>query len=338
MESNKVAPEALKNTMSKILVTWPFPSSQLAPLLEAGHDVRIHCEERAMSRSELHDGVADAEALVSVLFDPVDQALLDAAPQLRVVSNVAVGVDNIDLEACASRGVTVTHTPGVLTDATADLAIGLILACARRVVEGDRLVRSGQWVGWRPNQLLGLELRGALLGIVGAGRIGRATARRARAFGMEIAYCSRSGVPELEAELGARRMDLQELVETADVVSVHVPLSAETRHLLGGRHFAAMKPGSILVNTARGPVLDEVALVKALEKGRPGFAGLDVYEGEPGLTAGLGGLPNVVLLPHLGSATHGTRAEMVRLAVEGALAVLDSRKPEHAILPPRTGD
>jgi glyoxylate reductase len=228
--------------------------------------------------------------------------------------------------------VRVTNTPGVLTEATADLTWALILAAARRVVEGDHLMRTGRWTGWQPLQLLGLQLTGATLGIVGAGRIGTAVALRSQGFCMKVLYVDDQPNPELESRLGARRVPLSELLPQVDVLSLHTPLTPKTRHLIGENELAAMKPAAVLVNTSRGPVVDETALVAALREGRIMAAGLDVYEHEPRLTPGLAALPNVVLLPHLGSAATATREKMSRMVAENVIAVLQGREPLNAVV------
>ncbi len=272
-------------------------------------------------RGDLAAAARRSEALVTLLSDRVDARVL-ASPTLRIVANVAVGIDNIDLPEATRRGILVTNTPGVLTAATADLAWTLILAVARRVLEGDALVRGGRWKGWNFDMLRGADLEGRTLGVIGWGRIGRAVARRARGFGMKVVQHSRrSGIP------------LRQLLEQSDVVSLNCPLTPATRHLLGRREFGWMKRSAILVNTARGPVVDEAALIAALRKGRIAGAGLDVYEREPAVPASLRRLRNVVLLPHLGSATTGTRRRMVELAVENVKAALAGRRPPNLVNP-----
>ena len=308
----------------RVVVTRRLPESALE-LLGASADVWVSPHDRPLARSELEAAVAGADALVTMLHDRVDGPLLDAAgPQLRCVANVAVGYDNIDVPAATARGVLVTNTPGVLTDATADLAMGLILAVTRRLGEGERLIRGGRPWSWHMFFMLGTGLQGKTLGIVGLGGIGTATARRARAFGMEIVYSGRRrAAPALEAELGgARHLQLDELLAVADVVSLHCPLTPETRHLLDASRLARMKRGAVLVNTARGPVVDETALVAALRDGVIAGAALDVFEHEPDVHPGLLELEQVVLAPHLGSATVETRTAMAELAARNALAVL----------------
>jgi glyoxylate reductase len=266
---------------------------------------------------------------VSLLTERIDGELLDAAgPQLKVVANVAVGYDNIDVAACTQRGIVATNTPGVLTDATADIAMGLILMATRRLGEGERLIRSGQAWKWGMFFLLGSSLQGKTLGVVGMGGIGQATARRAKAFGMEIVYQSRSEIdPGVAAELGARRVELNELLAVSDVVSLHCPYGPATHHLIGAEQLATMRSSAYLVNTARGPIVDEAALASALREGQIAGAGLDVYEHEPRVHPELLELDNVVLLPHLGSATVETRTAMAMLAAENALAVLSGERP-----------
>lgn len=300
--------------------------------LRARAQVRLFEPARPPTRAELVEGVRGADGLLCMLTDRVDAEVLDAAPRLKVVSNHAVGVDNIDVAACTARRIPVTNTPGVLTDATADLAFALLLAAARRVVEADAYVRSGQWKTWDPGLLLGRDLAGATLGIAGMGAIGRAVARRGRGFSMRVLYSSRTRHPEAEAEAGAVRVDKDVLLAESDFLSVHVPLTPETRAYLGAREFALMKPTAILVNTARGGVLDQRALTDALRAGRPAFAALDVMDPEPiSPDDPLLALPNVLFAPHLGSATHETRARIAVLAVDNLLAVLEGRRPMHCV-------
>lgn len=322
--------------MPKIFLTRPLPAPAGSCL--AAQEVRIHPGPYPIPRDELLRGAAWADALVCQLTDAIDEAVLAAGGRpLRAVANYAVGVDNIDLAAAARLGVPVVNTPDVLTEATAELAWALILGVARRVGEGDRLTRSGGFPGWAPEFLLGTGLTGRSLGIVGLGRIGRATARRAPAFGMEVVYHSRSRKTEaVEAASGGARYlaDLDELLATSDVVSLHCPLSESTRHLLDEARLRTMKPGAFLINTGRGPLVDEAALVRVLADGHLGGAGLDVYEDEPALAPGLGELPNTLLLPHVGSATHRVRGEMARLACEGVRALLAGEKPANLVHPP----
>jgi glyoxylate reductase len=311
-----------------IAVSNRLPAAAVELLREAG-EVRIDERETAIPRADLLELVAGADAVLALLGDRVDDELLEAAgPQLRCVANVAVGYDNVDVEAAERRGVVVTNTPRVLDDATADLTMALILAATRRIVEGDRLVRSGQEWNWGMGFMLGSSLQGRLLGIVGLGGIGRRVAQRARAFGMEIAYHSRHPAPaEVEAELAAARMPLGRLLAEADVLSLHCPLTPETHHLIGAAELEAMKPSAVLINAARGPIVDEAALAAALAEGQIAAAGLDVYEHEPQVEPRLLGLDNVVLAPHLGSATVETRTAMATLAARNAISVLNGQGP-----------
>jgi len=300
----------------------------MAALDELGHPLVVG-QERPPTREELLRDVAGAVAVVCTLTDPVDADVLDAAGrQLRIVANVAVGYDNIDVPALHERGVVVTNTPGVLDDATADLTMGLILAAARRISEGDRFLRrQTPWI-WGPRMMVGLDLSaGATLGIVGYGRIGRAVARRARAFGMRmLATPSRARVWDADADQ-VTFVELDELLAESDVVTLHVPLTPETHHLIGDAALSRMKPTALLVNTARGPVVDTDALVRALQEGRLGGAALDVYEDEPDVDPRLLALEQVVLTPHLGSAATATREAMCGLAVRNVAEVLAGRPP-----------
>ena len=279
----------------------------------------------------------DVDAIIPLVSQRVGETELAGLPSIRVVANYGVGYDNIDLAAAARRGIVVTNTPDVLTDATADLALALLLAAARRLREGLDLARSGEWYGWHPTQLLGMGLQGRVLGILWAGRIGVATARRAAAFGMEIAYWNRSASPAMESEAGGRRIeDLETLLAAADVVSVHLPLTSETLGFLNSAQLAAMKPGSILVNTARGAIVDQEALAGVLGSGHLAAAGLDVFENEPEIPIELRSLRNCFVLPHVGSATRDARQAMWDLAAANARAVLAGEEPLTAVSLPST--
>jgi glyoxylate reductase len=289
-----------------------------------------------LSPAELARRIRGARALMPLLTDTVDAALMDAAPGLEIIANVAAGYNNVDVAAARERGITVTNTPGVLTGATADLAMALLLAAARRIPEGDAYVRAGLFEGWELFQPhLGLEVAGQTLGIAGMGRIGSAVARRAHlGFQMPILYTNPSPVPDVEAELGARRVSLEILLRESDFVSLHLPLTAETRHLIAAPQLALMKPSAILINTARGPIVDEAALVAALQAGTIAGAALDVYEDEPALHPGLLSLhEHVVLLPHLGSATTATRQNMALTAARNIVAVLSGQPPLNPVTP-----
>ena len=279
-------------------------------------------------RPELLNSIADVKALVTLVSERIDAELLAAAPALRVVANMAVGVDNIDLEACRARGVIVTNTPDVLTETTADLAWALLLAASRRVVEGHKLIDSGGWGAWHPLFMTGQDVHGSVLGVVGAGRIGGAVLRRGRGFGMRLIYHNRRPSSDLESAIGAAFRSLDALLAESDHVVVCTPLTAETRGLIGARELGLMKPTSVFVNVSRGPVVDEAALIEALRAGRPWAAGLDVFAREPiAADHPLLTLPNVVATPHVGSASIATRVKMATLAVDNALAVLRGDPP-----------
>jgi glyoxylate reductase len=310
--------------VTRVVVARVLPDAALAELAPLG-EVWVSGEDRALAPAELHDAVRGADAVVTMLHDRVDDAFLDAAgPGLRVVANVAVGYDNVDVEACRRRGVVVTNTPGVLVDATADLAFALLLGVTRRVREGDALLRDGTPWTWSMSFMLGTGLQGRRLGVVGFGRIGQAVARRALAFGMSVAYTARHDVTDPEAP-PAVRLPLEELLATSDVVSLHCPLTPQTRHLIDGDALRSMRPGAFLLNTSRGPVVDEAALAEALREGWIAGAGLDVFEREPAVHPGLLDAPNVLMTPHLGSATHETREAMAVLAARNVSDVLGGR-------------
>jgi glyoxylate reductase len=306
-----------------VLLTRPLPD-QVIEYLKARCELRLKEEDRPIPREVLLAEASGAHGLLTMLTDRIDDEVLDAAgPQLRVVSNYAVGYDNVDVAACSRRGILVTNTPDVLTDATADLAWSLILSASRRVAEGDRLVRDKTPWGWAPGFMLGREVTGKVLGIVGFGRIGQAVAARAAGFSMPIVYASRWA----RRDVPGRFRTFHELLAEADIISVHVPLNDETRHLFGQKAFETMKPTAVLVNTSRGPVVDEAALADALRSGQIFAAGLDVYENEPEVHPSLLELDNVVLAPHLGSATVETRLAMGMLAAENLVAALEGREP-----------
>jgi len=305
---------------SRILVTRRLPSSVLAKL-EAAGGVDLYSGDAAIAPDELRARVADKNALVSLLTDAIDRTVIDAAPELKVIANVAVGFNNIDVAYATSRGVVVTHTPDVLTESVADFTWALILAITRRLAEGERVVRSGAWKGWALDFMLGTELNGKQLGLVGVGRIGRAVAARAPVFGMRVVYTEPRDV-DLP---GAENVSLDRLLNTSDIVSLHVPLLPETRHLIDKKSLARMKRSAYLINTARGPVVDEAALAWALQHHLLAGAALDVYENEPAVHPELLKLDNVLLVPHLASATTETRTAMADLAAENVLAVLAGR-------------
>ena len=310
----------------RIVVTRPLPLEGLFPL--DGYEVVQHrFAPGAPDEDQLIDIGQGADALITLLSDPVTDRVLRACPDVKVVAQYAVGYDNIDVAAARARGVVVTNTPGVLTEATADMAFALLLAAARQIAPADRYVRDGKFSRWEADLMLGAELNGGAIGIVGLGRIGAAMARRAIGFGMRVCYCNRSRAnPSVEQKLGARFVSLDALLETSDVVSLHCNLNASSRGLIGREAFARMKPSAILVNTARGPVVDEEALAQALRNRTIRAAGLDVFEREPAVHPGLLDLDNVVLAPHLGSATHATRLKMAEMCAEAVRAVLEGAR------------
>lgn len=309
--------------MGSVLLTRRIPSSVLT-LLQAEHAVDLHSGDAAIPRDELLRRVADKDALICVLTDRIDAAVMDAAPTLKVIANIAVGYENIDVPAARQRGILVTNTPDVLTEAVAEFTWGLILGSARRIAEGDRLVRADAWKGWALDFMPGMELRGKQLGIIGRGRIGRAVAAKAPAFGMRAVFSRREGRPDLG---DSSQVSLDELLVTSDVVSLHAPSTPETRHLINKRTLARMKRSAILVNTARGSLVDEEALAWALGERLIAGAALDVYEREPGIHPALRDHENALLAPHLGSATRETRTAMTELAVRNVLAVLGGAEP-----------
>ena len=320
--------------MYDVYVTRMVPEANLERLRQL-FDVEINAMDRPLTREELLAKVAGRDGIISFLTDRIDGELLDAAgPQLKIVANFAVGFNNLDVEAATRRGIVLTNTPGVLDDATATLTLALLLATARRVVEADRYIRAGRWTSaWSPTFFVGQDVAGKALGIVGAGRIGRNVARKARAFDMRILYTKRHRDEDFERETGAVFMDKDRLLAEADFVSLHVPLLPETHHYIGARELSTMKPSAILINASRGPVVDEKALVEALRNGTIWGAGLDVFEDEPALAPGLAELENVVIVPHIASATPATRTAMGDAAIDNLVAVLSGEPPPSCVNP-----
>ena len=322
----------------RVFVARLIPEEGLA-LVRDACDADIWTDELPPPRDELLRRVAGCDGVLTLLTDRVDDELLDAAgPRLRVVSNYAVGFDNIDVAACARRGIPVGNTPGVLTETTADLAWTLLMAAARRVPEGDRYVRDGRWKTWGPLLLLGPDVHGTTIGIVGFGRIGQAVARRAAGFGMTILYHDVTRLPdEVTAPLGATFVTLDELLARSDFISLHVNLTAETRHLINARTLAAMKPTAVLVNTSRGPVIDQIALADALREGVIWAAALDVTDPEPiPMDDPLVGLPNCLIVPHIASASGATRGKMAAMAAANLLAGVRGEPLPTPVEPPRS--
>lgn len=313
--------------MARVLVTRRLPPGGLDPLTEAGHELHEPDGDRSFTHDELVARAPGADAIVSLLTDRIDGPVLTAgAPRLRAVANVAVGYDNIDLAAAAEHGVVVCNTPGVLDETTADLAFLLVLAAARRTWEAESDLRSGRWPGWDIDQYLGRDVHGAVLGVVGFGRIGQAVARRGAGFGMEVLHHTRR-----DTGMVGWRGDLDALLTESDIVTLHVPLTDATRHLIDARRLRLMKPDAVLVNTSRGPVVDEEALATALEEGVIFAAGLDVYEREPEVHPRLLAAPRTVLLPHIGSASVATRTRMARVAAANVVAVLAGERPPNPV-------
>ena len=317
----------------RVYVTRELPGDTL-DRLRGEAAVTVWDQELQPPRDELLRAVADIEGLLCLLTDNIDAGLLAAAPHLRVVSTMAVGYDHIDVEAATKRGIVVCHTPGVLTETTADFAFALLLAAARRLPEGERAVREGRWTTWHPSFLLGHDVGGATLGIVGLGQTGRAVARRARGFDMRVLYQSRTRDETAERELGCTHVPFEELLAQSDLVTVHVPLTPDTRHMFNEAAFRRMKPSAVFVNTSRGAVVDETALHHALATHQIAAAAIDVAETEPMPSSDpLLRLPNLLVTPHIASASVATRSRMARLAVENLLAVLDGNPPEHCVNP-----
>src|SRR5206468_5327517 len=311
----------------RVMISRALPEEVIARARSRA-DVDLHAGDKPLSKTEMIARVKDREGLVCLITDTIDSSVFESCPGLKVASNVAVGFNNIDVAAATKRGVVVTNTPDVLTETTADFAWTLLMAIARRMVEADRYVRDGKFDQWKNMLLLGGDIHGKTLGIVGFGRIGRAMARRAQGFGMRVLYQDAVAAdPATERELRASRTDIASLLRESDFVTLHTPLLPETRHLINAQSLKTMKKTAYLINASRGPVVDEAALAQALKEGWIAGAGIDVFEDEPKVHPGLIGLPNVVLAPHIGSASWETRLQMANLAVDNCLAVLEGRTP-----------
>ncbi len=313
--------------MKRILITRQIPAIAREMLESKGYKVTVGAKNKQLSGEELIKKARKADAIISMLSDKFDKETIDKLEHCKIIANYAVGFNNIDVEYAKEKGIIVTNTPDILTDATADIAMGLAIAAARNFIQGDRMVRESKFSGWAPELLLGKDFKNKIFGIIGAGRIGQATARRAKAFGCKIVYYSRTRKPEFEKELGAKKASLNKLLATSDFISVHVPLTDKTRKLLDEEKIKIIKKGAVIINTARGEIIDEKALIKALKNGRIFAAGLDVYENEPDVKKEFLKLKNVVLLPHLGSGTFETRSEMAELAAKNVIRVLNGKKP-----------
>ena len=317
----------------RILVTGRLPLEIMASLAKK-FDVEAHNEDIPFDRQTLLKRISDKEGLIPMITDTIDEEVLDNAASLKMIAHFGVGYNNIDVKAATARGILVSNTPGVLTDATAELAFALILSISRRLVECDKITREGRFRHWAPMLFLGRDVTGKTLGIIGLGEIGKAVARRAKGFDMRIIYHNRSRIDLSEEKiLDAEYVSLKTLLMEADFVSLHVPLTAQTKHLIGGEELSRMKPTAYLINTSRGSVVDEQALLEALRNRKIGGAGLDVYENEPALTPGLTELDNVILLPHVGSGTMETRIKMAAMAVDNLVAGLSGLSPPNLVNP-----
>ncbi len=316
-----------------VYVTRRIPEPGLDILRQECEEVEVNSADRTLTREELLAAVRGRDGVLCLLTDRIDAEVLDAAEGGKVFANYAVGYDNIDVPAATARGIAITNTPGVLTEATSDMAWALLFSSARRVVESDKFTREGKFKGWDPMMFLGVAITGRTLGVLGAGRIGTAFARKSRGFGMKVFYTDMRTNEELEREVGAKKVGMETLLKESDFVSVHVPLTPETTHLIGRRELRLMKKTAYLINTSRGPVIDEKALVEALKDREIAGAGLDVYEREPEVEAGLLELDNVVLTPHLGSATVETRTKMATMAAGSMVAMLNGEVPPNIVNP-----
>ncbi len=311
----------------KVVITAAIPEAGIS-LLRANHiDVDLHDSPQSLQPDELIPKLHNADALISLLSDSITEHILSQAPELKIIANYAVGFNNIDLNAAQNRGIIVTNTPDVLTAATADLTWALIMSVSKRIVEADRFVRDGKFTGWQPQLFLGGDVSGKTLGIIGAGRIGRAVAQRAAGFDMKVLYFSPNRKPDWEQKTGVVFGSVDDVLKQSDYISLHCPITESTFHLLDAKRIALIKPGAYLINTARGAVVDEQAMIKALQSGQLAGAGLDVYEFEPKIPDILKEMTNVVLLPHIGSATTETRDEMARICAKNVIAVLNGNPP-----------
>jgi glyoxylate reductase len=316
-----------------VYVTRLIPEEPLALLREGGCEVEVSPHDRFLTREELLAAVIDRDGFIPMVTDRIDEAVMRAAHGIKGIANFGVGYNNIDIDKATELGLPVTNTPDVLTDATADLAWALLFAAARGIVENDGIFRSGSWDGWGPLQFLGMDVTGRTLGVVGAGRIGENFALKSAGFKMPVLYADSKPNATLEEKLGARRVELSTLLRESDFVSLHVPLTPEIQHLIGAKELELMKPSAVLINTSRGPVVDEAALVDALRSKQIASAALDVYENEPTPAPGLINLPQVVCLPHIGSATRSTRTNMGLIAAQNMLQILRGERPDNLVNP-----
>ncbi len=314
-----------------VFLTRSLPDAVMKELKDR-FQLRSNPHDRPLSKKEILKGIRNADGLISMLSDPIDREVIDAGKKLKIIANYAVGYNNIDIQAAAERKIAVTNTPGVLTETTADLTFGLLLAAARRLSEAEQLLRSGKWTGWAPTQLLGTDLYGKTIGIIGMGRIGQAVARRAAGFSMRTLYHSRHPLsPTAEKSLSITFLPFSHLLRESDFITLHLPLTGESRHLIGQKALHAMKPTAFLINTSRGPIVDEPALIRALAEKRIAGAGLDVFEKEPRVPRRLSRMKNVVLLPHIGSASTETRVRMGMMVLENLSALFAGQEPPNMV-------
>ncbi len=311
----------------KVFITRKLVGKAEQMLKANGIQVKTFPEDRAISRAELLKNIKDADGIISMFTEKIDKKVIDNLERCKIIANCAVGFNNIDVRYANEKNIAVTNTPEILTDATADLTVALVLACARRLREGERMMRKNEWTGWKPQQLLGLEMKNKTVGIVGAGRIGYAVAKRMKSFGTKIIYFDRKNNLKFEKEFSAKRFSLSALLRRADIVSVHLPLDKKTLHILNKDNLKQMKKNSVIVNTSRGEIIEEKSLIQLLKKKKIFAAGFDVYEGEPVINPELRKLDNVFLLPHIGSATVETRSAMAELCAKNIIKVLSGRKP-----------
>lgn len=315
-----------------VYVTRKIPEAGIQLLQDKGYNVEIHNKEYPPSKEELQNGIKNADAIISLLSDDINKEIIDCAQRLRIIANYAVGYNNVDIKYASSKNIAVTNTPDVLTEATADLTWALILSISKRIVESDQYTRAGKFQGWAPQLLLGGEVTGKTLGLIGAGRIGQAVGQRALGFNMSVLYSGSNIKSVFERETGAKKVNLEQLLKNSDFITIHCPLNDRTQHLINHKNIFSIKAGAYLINTSRGPVIEESALVKALAEGHLAGAGLDVYEFEPKITRELFDFPNVILLPHIGSATFETRSEMARIAARNVISFLENGKAINPVL------
>lgn len=311
----------------KIFITQKLPGNLETIFSREGFIVDVFEKNKSITKNELIKRAKDADAVVSLLTDKIDKPVIDSLTKCKIIANVAVGYNNIDVNYAHGKNIVVTNTPGILSDATADLAVALVLACSRNLREGELMMRAGKFKGWMPGLLLGIELAGKTIGIIGAGRIGTETAIRLKAFKTKIIYYNRTRKKEIETKTSAKKVSLNYLLKNADIISVHLPLNEKTFHLLNQKNLKFLKPNAVVVNTSRGELIDEKALIRILKQKKIFSAGFDVYENEPFVNKELLKLDNVFLLPHIGSATFETRTKMARLAAKNVINVLKGKKP-----------